>query len=170
VLETVSRKEEKNWRRYGLVQPKPAPAWHTGLSGGALDSVRCPRLARRWTLCSQESVRRSGYKSPDCPVVHRTVRWVISARAQVFGDELVPLGKEKDVASKNHRTVRWCTRLSGESTTPAANGRQCDQRATRGIANGRMVAPDSVRCANRSEDPTFGFARKGKRSRTGLLQ
>jgi hypothetical protein len=33
VLETVPRKEEKNWRRYGSGQPKPAPAWHTGLSG-----------------------------------------------------------------------------------------------------------------------------------------
>jgi hypothetical protein len=32
----------------------------------------------------------------------------------------------------NRRTVQWCTGLSGESTTPAANGRPRDQRATRG--------------------------------------
>jgi hypothetical protein len=31
-----------------------------------------------------------------------------------------------------HWTVRWCTRLSGESTAPAANGRPRYQRATRG--------------------------------------
>jgi hypothetical protein len=31
-----------------------------------------------------------------------------------------------------HRTVRWCTGLSGEPTAPAANGRPRDQRATRG--------------------------------------
>jgi hypothetical protein len=43
-------------------------------------------------------------------------------------------GKEKDVAAKNHRTVRWCTRLSGESTAPAANDRLRDQRATRGLS------------------------------------
>jgi hypothetical protein len=32
----------------------------------------------------------------------------------------------------NHRTVRWCTGLSGESTAPVVNGRPRDQRATRG--------------------------------------
>ena len=69
-----------------------------------------------------------------------------------------------------HQTVRWCTGLSGEPTALAANGRLHDQRATCGLANGQMIAPDSVRCANRSEDPTVGFARKGKRSRTGQLQ
>jgi hypothetical protein len=31
-----------------------------------------------------------------------------------------------------HRTVRWCTGLSGEPIAPAANGRPRDQRATRG--------------------------------------
>jgi hypothetical protein len=32
-----------------------------------------------------------------------------------------------------------------------------------------QYAPDSVWCANRSEDPTVGFARKGRRSGTGQL-
>jgi hypothetical protein len=32
----------------------------------------------------------------------------------------------------NHRTVRWCTELSGEPTVPAANSHPRDQRATRG--------------------------------------
>jgi hypothetical protein len=31
-----------------------------------------------------------------------------------------------------HRTVRWCTGLSGEPTAPAANGHPRDQRATCG--------------------------------------
>jgi hypothetical protein len=31
-----------------------------------------------------------------------------------------------------HRTVRWCTGLSGEPKALAANGRLCNQRATRG--------------------------------------
>jgi hypothetical protein len=44
VLETVPSKEEIRWKRVGYVQPKPARAWHIGLSGGAPDSVRCPRL------------------------------------------------------------------------------------------------------------------------------
>jgi hypothetical protein len=79
-------------------------------------------------------------------VVHRTVRCVISARAQVFGDELVALGKRIKHVAKIHRTVRWCTGLSGESTALAANGRLCDQRATRGEANGRMIALDCPVC------------------------
>jgi hypothetical protein len=122
---------------------KPAPAC------GAPDRPMV-RLAWRPTSRSRESAWRRGYKSPDCPVVHQTVRWVISARTQVFGNKLVALEKEKDVAAKNHRTIRWCTGLSGESTARAANVRLRDQPATRGIANGRMVALDSVWCANRS--------------------
>jgi hypothetical protein len=79
-----------------------------------------------------------GYKSPDCPVVHRT--------------------------------VRWCTGLSGEPTVGPANGRSRNPRATRGRANGQRghrtvrCAPDSVRCANGSEPPTVGFAKEGKKS------
>jgi hypothetical protein len=41
-------------------------------------------------------------------------------------------GKEKGDVAIIHRTVRWYTELSGESTAPAANGRPRDQRATRG--------------------------------------
>jgi hypothetical protein len=45
VLETVQRKERQIWKRIGCKQPTSARAWHTGLSGGASDSVRCARLA-----------------------------------------------------------------------------------------------------------------------------
>jgi hypothetical protein len=64
----------------------------------------------------------------------------------------------------NHRTVRWCTRLSGEPTVRPANGRPCNPRATRGRANSQKGAPDCVRCANGSEPPTVGFAKEGKKS------
>jgi hypothetical protein len=37
----------------------------------------------------------------------------------------------------NHRTVRWCTGLSGEPTVGPANGRPRNPRATRGRANGQ---------------------------------
>jgi hypothetical protein len=37
-------------------------------------------------------------------------------------------------------------------------------------ANGRLGTPDSVWCANRSQGPTVGCSRYGRRSRTGLLQ
>jgi hypothetical protein len=89
----VPRKEDLNWRRVGKVQPTPARAWYTGLSGGAPDSVRCPRLVN---------------------------------------GESAALEKRKGDVAIIHRTVRWCTRLSGESTAPATNGHLRDQRATRG--------------------------------------
>jgi hypothetical protein len=41
-------------------------------------------------------------------------------------------GKRQRRTAKIHRTVRWCTGLSSEPTTPAANGRPRDHRATRG--------------------------------------
>jgi hypothetical protein len=69
-----------------------------------------------------------------------------------------------------HRTVRWCTGLSGEPTVGQANGQPRNPRVTRGRANGLMghrtvrCAPDSVRCANGSKTSTVGCARIGKQS------
>jgi hypothetical protein len=63
-----------------------------------------------------------------------------------------------------HRTVRWCTGLSGEPTVGRANGRPRNPRVTRGRANDLMGAPDSVRCANGSKSSTVGCARTGKKS------
>jgi hypothetical protein len=60
---------KKEW----LSKPKPAPAWHTGLSG-----------APGW-----------------------------------LGSELAALRNRRGDVTKNHRTVRWCTALSGESSAPA---------------------------------------------------
>jgi hypothetical protein len=45
-----------------------------------------------------------------------------------------------------HRTVRWCTGLSGEPTVGRANGRPRNPRVTRGRANGLMGAPDCPVC------------------------
>jgi hypothetical protein len=58
----------------------------------------------------------------------------------------------------NHRTVRWCTGLSGESTAPAANGRPRDQRATRGprqwsVGHTRLSSAPTGPEAQRSNAP-----------------
>jgi hypothetical protein len=45
-----------------------------------------------------------------------------------------------------HRTVRWCTGLSGEPTVSWTNGRPCNPRMTRGWANGLKGAPDCPVC------------------------
>jgi hypothetical protein len=66
--------------------------------------------------------------APDCPVVHQTVsgapgwllvNWLLSGICQRR-------------TAKIHRTVRWCTGLSGEPTVGHANGRPRNPRVTRG--------------------------------------
>ena len=84
--------------------------------------------------------RRTSYVQPNQhhAVVHRTVSGAQAGPAT----NLALSGKSEGVATIIHRTVQWCTRLSSEPTTPKANSRLRDQRATRGRANGRMVTPD----------------------------
>jgi hypothetical protein len=67
------------------------------------------------------SQHQLGPGTPDCPVAHRTVSgapgWSTVNRL---------------LSRKEKATWLEFTGLSGESTTPAANGRPRDQRATRG--------------------------------------
>jgi hypothetical protein len=91
----------------GCVQPRLSSVWHTGLSGGAPNSVRCARL-------------NSG--------------------------EQATLGRSRRCTAIIHRTVRWCTGLSGEPTVGWDNGRPRNPRVTRGQANGQMGAPDCPVC------------------------
>jgi hypothetical protein len=113
-----------------------------------------------------------GPGTPDCPVVHL----IVSGAPGWLGVNWALSGKVKGDVAINHRTVRWCTGLSGEPTAPVGNGRPHDQRATRGRAKvgwaHRTVrcAPDSVRCANRSRGPTVGCVRYERRSCTRPLQ
>jgi hypothetical protein len=46
VLETVTKEDKMKRKRLGSVQPIFSSVWHTGLFGGAPDSVRCARLVR----------------------------------------------------------------------------------------------------------------------------
>jgi hypothetical protein len=109
-------------------------------------------------VCSQDSAQ-SG--TPDCPVVHRTV-----SGAPGWSPANWPLsGKLWRRTTIIHRTVRWCTRLSGEPTV----GRQIRERRM-ARSNGQQGAPDSVRCANQPKVATVGCARNGKKSRTGHEQ
>jgi hypothetical protein len=62
-------------QKTGCVQPKFSSVWHTGLSDGAPDSVRCTRLVSDEKAALGKSLAAYGYNSPDCPVVHWTVRW-----------------------------------------------------------------------------------------------
>jgi hypothetical protein len=159
VLETVT-KGEKKWKGLGSVQPNFSSVWHTGLSGGAPDSVRCARLV---------------------------------------SDESVALGNRRRCTAIIHRTVRWCTGLSGESSVENSslsgiamgrrgyNSTDCpvSQRSLaptvgRAIFARHVAAPtvgwahrtvrcalDSVRCTNRFRGPTVSCSPYGKKSSTG---
>jgi hypothetical protein len=81
--------------------------WHTGLSSGAPDSVRCARLA-------------SG--------------------------EQATLEKNRRRTAIIHRTVRWCTRLSGEPTVASATVGRAIRGRRVARANGRQGAPDCPVC------------------------
>jgi adenylylsulfate kinase-like enzyme len=107
VLETLRKEEENTPKRLRSLQPNFSSVWHTGLSGGGPDSVRCARLV---------------------------------------SDESAALGNRQRRTAKNHRTVRWCTGLSGEPTVASANGRPRNLRATCGRANGRLGTPDFPVC------------------------
>jgi hypothetical protein len=55
-------------------------------------------------------------------------------------------GNHQRCMAKIHRSVRWCTGLSGESTVSPGNGRPRIPRVTRGRANGHIGAPDCPVC------------------------
>jgi hypothetical protein len=107
VLETEKRREEKKCKRLGLVQPKSSSAWHTGLSGGAPDSVRCA-----WPASGEQAT----------------------------------LGKNRRRTTIIHRTVRWCTGLSGEPTTASATVGRAIRGRRVARANGWKGAPDCPVC------------------------
>jgi hypothetical protein len=55
-------------QKNACVQPRLSSVWHTR---------QCPmrQASLQWTGHSLESLAAYDYNSPDCPVVHRTVRW-----------------------------------------------------------------------------------------------
>jgi hypothetical protein len=85
--------------------------------------------------CSQNSAQSS---TPDCPVGHRTVSgapgWSLVKR---------PLsGKDQRRTAIIHRTVWWCTGLSGEPTIASATVGRAIRGRRVARTNGRQGAPD----------------------------
>jgi hypothetical protein len=98
--------------------------------------------------------------APDCPMVHRTVS---SAPGWALANW--PLsGIRRRRTTIIHRTVWWCTGLSGEPTAARAMVGRAIRARRVAHANGRLRAPDCVRCANQPKGPTVGCARNGRRS------
>jgi hypothetical protein len=128
---SARNREKKRIKRLGSVQPNLYSVWHTELSGGAPDSVRCARL-------------NSG--------------------------EHAALGRIWRRMAIIHRTVRWCTRLSGEPAAASATVGRAIRGRRVARANGRQGAPNCPVCTgqclvrNRHESATVVCAKLGKRS------
>jgi hypothetical protein len=67
VLETMTKEEEKKREKSWLCAANTNSVWHTGLSGGAPDSVQCARLAGGEKAAL-------GKKQRCTAIIHRTVR------------------------------------------------------------------------------------------------
>jgi hypothetical protein len=139
VLESEKREKGKDLAE----QPRLSAVEHTGLSGGAPDSVRCARLAFGELATLGNSSAVYGYNAPDCPVSQRPpAQWSATKSA---GDAwLAP------TVGRRHRTVQCAS-----DSVRCANGYNS---ATVGCAIlGRRSAPDTesacpvvhrtVRCA-----------------------
>jgi hypothetical protein len=81
-------------------------------------------------------------------LAHRTVRWFTRQCLvrQAGPHEKVALETRRRRTAIIHRTVRWCTGLSGEPTVACTNGRPRNLRVTRGRANDRLDSPDCPVC------------------------
>jgi hypothetical protein len=82
-----------------------------------------------WKGLSRDSTAAYGYNSPDCPVSHpwRTRR----SREKQLGNMAII-----------HRTVRWCTELSGEPTVASATVGLAIRMRRVARSNGRLGTPD----------------------------
>jgi hypothetical protein len=81
---------------------------------------------------SQDSAR-SG--TPDCSVVHRTVCGELAALRSFWWRTTII-----------HRTIWWCTGLSGEPTAASATVGRAIRGRRVARANGRQGAPDCLVC------------------------
>jgi hypothetical protein len=94
-------------------------------------------------------------------LAHRTVRC-----ARLDSGEQATLGKLWRRTTIIHRIVRWCTGLFVEPTAASTTVGRAIRGRRVARANGRLGAPDCVRCANQPGVATVGCARNGRKTRT----
>jgi hypothetical protein len=138
MLETERRRKGKGCKRLGCVQTRLSSVWHTGLSGGAPDNVRCARLISGELAALGNSPATYNYNSPDCPVSQRSA-------AQSARDTWPSQRLEEG------------TRLSGVHRTCPVRQRLSDCQWSTAPFMERNRAPDmsgvhrTVRCARRQK-------------------
>jgi hypothetical protein len=92
--------------------------------------------------------------------VHRTVS---GAQAGSAAKSLLS-GISEGTVAKNHRTIRWCTRLSGEPTAPAPTISNAISGRRVARANGHQATPD---CPVRHGDQGLNGRLRQKRKEIG---
>jgi hypothetical protein len=112
-------KRRKEPKRLGSVQPKLSSVWHTGLSGGAPDSVRCARLASGEQAPLGKNRRRMA-------IIHRTIRWCTGLSSKPTVGRTI---RGRRVARANGR--------QGAPDCPVCNG-QCPVRHLAQRCNGHL--------------------------------
>jgi hypothetical protein len=124
VLEIVTKEEERKREGLGSVQPSFSSVWHTGLSGGAPDSVRCARLLRG-------ELAALGIQRWCTAIIHRTIRWCIglSGEPTIASAMVGHAIRGRRVAHSNGRL--------GTPNCPVCTG-QCTVRQPTPRTNGRM--------------------------------
>jgi hypothetical protein len=136
VLETEKRRKEKRCKMLGCVQPRLSSVWHTGLSGGAPDSVRCARLNSGEQATLGRSRRRTA-------IIHRTVRWCTGLSSE-------PTVGWANGWPRNPRVTRG--RANGQMEAP-----DCPVRQRLQDCNGRLlhfwkeIGHRTVRCTTRQK-------------------
>jgi hypothetical protein len=146
------KQEKLNGKWDGLVQPKSAQSGCTGQC-----PVRQAGSGEQAALGTSTAVY--SYNSPDCPVVHRTVRWAVHRRTRRSRETI------------NGVRLKF-TGLSGGAPDCPVSQRSAGATVGRGFRAWRVAEPtvtlvhrtvwcasDSVRCANGSQTPTVGFAK-----------
>jgi hypothetical protein len=132
-------------KKLGCVQPRLSSVWHTGLSGGAPDSVRCARLTRREVAALGNSPTAYDYNSSDCPVCTGLSGEPTVGRANGRPDQRSAARSARDTWPSQRS--EGGTGLSGVHRTCPVRQRLPDlQRSVAPFKEGNR-APDSVRCA-----------------------
>jgi hypothetical protein len=122
---SARNREKKRTKRLGSVQPNLCSVWHTGLSGGAPDSVRCSRLDSGEQVALGRIWRHT-------TIIHRTVRWCTG-----LSDE--PTATSATVGRAIHgRRVARANCRQGAPDCPVCTG-QCPVRQLPRLCNGHLL-------------------------------
>jgi hypothetical protein len=143
---------------------------HRTVSGGAPDSVWCAKLDRaNWLLLGfvgDVRLQITGLSggAPDCPVVHRTVRWCTGLSGEPFTGEVVALGKRLTTYGYKSLDCPVSQRSAGPTVGRGIRARRVAEPTVGRGHRTIQCAPDSVRCANGSGSSMVGCATDGKKS------